>query len=93
MKNMIRPEAVVLPDDALVPQKGTFVPPPNRFTHEVTRSEPYYLSHAPEADRPDGTFGPQTKVVLLRHDGGERCHVVDGDGKYVQMSYDALRKL
>ncbi len=34
MENMIRPEAVVLADNALIPPANLISPPPNQFTHD-----------------------------------------------------------
>lgn len=92
MRKMLRPKAIVLPESAVVPERSSISPPPNRFTHEVVVAQPYYFSHAPSG-APAGEFAPHTKVALLRYEGGERCNVVDGRGLYVETSYRGLRLL
>ncbi len=88
---MLRPEAVVLGDEALVPPAHLVRPPPNRFTHELTVDEPYRF------DRPGGGAGPEgvlpagTPVVLLV-EGDDRCRVVDGRGLYVEVRRSSLRE-
>jgi hypothetical protein len=93
MEGMIRPEAVVLPDSARVPAANLIAPPPNQFTHELTRAQPYYFTGGQQGTPPDGEFPAGTKVVLLRHDGGAYCRVVDGRGLYVEVGCDSLKKL
>ena len=64
MENMIRPEAVVLADNALIPPANLISPPPNQFTHELTVAQPYYYSETQPDRPPDGTFAAGTKMVL-----------------------------
>jgi hypothetical protein len=89
---VIRPKAVVLPDSALVRGKSTISPPPNQFTHEVTRAQPYFAFEAGQADAPDGQLDPNLKVVLLRRDG-DWCYVAVEDGRLVKTACSALRGL
>ncbi len=91
MKGMLRPDAVVLADGAFVPRGHHFSPPPNQFTHELTRSEPFRFTGEEEA--PSGELPAGARVVLLAYDGGTHCHVADERGLYVQVEYGALRKL
>jgi hypothetical protein len=69
MEGMKRPEAIVLPDSALIPSNCLISPPPNQFTHEVTRSQAFYASHGTPSGPPTGQFDAGTKVVLLYYDG------------------------
>jgi hypothetical protein len=93
MKGFERPPVIVLPATAEVPARNQISPPPNQFTHELTRSQPFYFSGPEPASPPEGEFPAGTKVVLLIHDGGGYCRVVDGRGLYVTLEYDSLRKL
>jgi hypothetical protein len=93
MEGFVRPEAVVLPKGALIPDKNLISPAPNQFTHELTREEPYYYTSAQEGCPPNGRLSAGTGVVLLVYEGGERCRVADGRGLYVEIEYAALKKL
>jgi hypothetical protein len=93
MEGFVRPDAVVLGENAMVPDRNIISPAPNQFTHELTRSQPFYFTGAEQATSPNGRFPARTKVVLLRYEGGNYCHVVDGQGLYVEVEYDSLRKL
>ena len=86
-----RPDAVVLGEDALVPERNLVQPPPNRFTHELLVDEPYRLDRPEPADEPDGVLPAGTPVVLLV-EGAERCRVVDGSGLYVEVRRASLRE-
>jgi hypothetical protein len=90
---MLRPKATVLPESAIVPQRNLLHPPPNTFTHAVTRTQPYYYAAPQPGAAPDGHFSSGTKVVLISHDGGRTCHVADGRGLYVVTAFDGLRPL
>jgi hypothetical protein len=89
---MRRPDAVVLGEDALVPERNVVQPPPNRFTHELVVDEPYRLDRPERADEPDGVLPAGTPVVLLI-EGADRCRVVDGSGLYVEVGRASLREL
>ena len=89
---MLRPEPRVLADEALVPDANVISPPPNRFTHELVRDEPYRLDRPVRAHAPDGVLEAGSSVVLLV-DGPELCRVVDASGLYVEVSRDGLRPL
>lgn len=89
---MLRPDPVVLGEEALVPERNVIEPPPNRFTHVLTDDEPYRFDR-PESPREfDGVFAAGTPVALLV-DGPERCRVVDGRGLYVEITRASLRAL
>jgi hypothetical protein len=93
MKGFVRPPATVLPASAQVPAANLISPPPNQFTHELTRSQPFYFSGPEQAVAPEGELPAGTKVVLLVHDGGSYCRVADGRGLYIAIEYEGLRKL
>jgi hypothetical protein len=88
---VLRPKAAVLPENALVPRERLIKPAPNQFTHEITRTQPYYYERA--ARTPDGEFAPGTRVVLMVYDGGRNCRVVDAQGLYVETIFEGLRSL
>jgi hypothetical protein len=89
---ILRPEALVLPDEALVPTSNLIQPPPNRFTHELIADEPYQFDRLGHADEePDGILRAGTPVVLLV-DGDDRCRVVDARGMYVEIRRSSLRE-
>jgi len=93
MGNFIRPKAVVLSEESLIPEDNQISPPPNRFTHQLKSSQPFYYTGAQQASPPDGELPADAKVVLLRHDGGSYCRVVDEQGLYVEIQFDSLKKL
>lgn len=89
----IRPDHVVLPASALVPEENLISPAPNQFTHEVIRQEPYFFRTPGPGSLADGEFEAGTPVVLLVYLGGRTCRVADGRGLYVEIDYSALRRL
>jgi hypothetical protein len=89
---MLRPEPVVLGEEALVPDRNVIEPPPNRFTHVLTNDEPYRFDRPEHRREADGVLAAGTPVALLV-DGPERCRVVDGRGLYVEVSRASLREL
>jgi hypothetical protein len=94
MEGFVRPQAVVLPETALVPPHNLVTPPPNQFTHELVRHEPFYFTPPGAGDaRPDGELPVGCGVVLMVYEGGTTCRVVDGRGLYVVIRSDALRRL
>jgi hypothetical protein len=88
---VLRPKAVVLTNTALVPQGRLIKPPPNQFTHQLLRAQPYYYERPGAAAA--GEFGSGTRLVLMVYDGGQYCRVVDSQGLYVQTAYSGLRRL
>ena len=92
MRGMLRPKALVVPASALVPLDRLVQPPPNRFTHVERERQAYYYDARP-GRRPDGEFAEGTPVVLMVHDRGGLCRVVDGQGLYVTTAFEGLRKL
>ena len=93
MENFVKPDVVVLSENAIVPDRNFILPAPNQFTHELTRPQPFYFTGAQQAMQPNGQFPAGTKVVLLVYDGGNYCRVADGKGLYVEIEYDSLKKL
>ena len=89
MERIIRPEAVVLPESAIVPDRNVIRPAPNRFSHRLTRREPYYHDSQAAQDKPNGHFEPGT-LVLLVCSHAARCRVADARGLYVEVGCDAL---
>ena len=81
----------MLDSAALIPAANLIKPPPNQFTHEVRQSQPYFYQDA--RSQPDGEFPAGTRVVLMIHDGGASCRVVDAQGLYVETAYSGLRDL
>ena len=92
MKGMERPKAVVLPESALVPDRNRISPAPNQFTHELARAQPFHFAGSEPGSPPGGELPAGTRVLLV-HDGGARCHVLDGRGLYVEIDAGALSKL
>ena len=91
-EGFIRPEAKVLPKESLVPPESLIHPPPNRFTHEVRRRQPF--SYGDTAAAPaDGELERGAKVVLLVRHRGDACRVVDAQGRYVRTAFSGLRPL
>jgi hypothetical protein len=90
-EGFLRPEATVLGDDALVPDASTIRPPPNRFTHELTRPTAFVYA-VPGMEAPGGELPLGTHVLLVRNDG-ERAWVLDARGLYLQVPHGSLRLL
>ncbi|MEK7702650.1 MAG: hypothetical protein AAB317_01640 [Nitrospirota bacterium] len=93
MDHMIRPKMNVLSESAVVPDRNLIRPTPTQFTHEVKSEQPYYYNVPGHTLVSDGTFLAGTKVVLLSHDGGSFCHVVDGHGLSVVTAFEGLRPI
>ena len=93
MEGFLRPQATVLDDKSLIPEKNIISPAPNQFTHEVVRSAPYYFTEARSKTKPAGKLLPGTKVVMLVNNGHGWCRVADGQGLYVEVECRSLRKL
>lgn len=93
MKGFTRPEATVLPEDAMIPDKNLIKPAPNQFTHKLKSAQAYYYDGAQQGAPADGEFPAGTKVALLVHDGGNYCRVVDARGLYVEIEFASLKKL
>jgi hypothetical protein len=89
--HVVRPRALVLPDDALLPAANVEARP-TRLTHEVTRDAPYTLA---EGAAPAGTLAAGTRVAVRgrRRGEGRPCRVVRDDGLAVYVPCDALRAL
>jgi hypothetical protein len=93
VEGFVRPDAVVLGNNAVVPEENIISPAPNQFTHELTRLQPFYFSVPEQATKPSGELPVGTKVVLLVYEGGKYCRVVDGQGLYVDIEYEGLKRL
>lgn len=93
MEKFIKPKAEVLPEESLIPEKNLIYPPPNIFSHRLMRSEPYYFTSMMQGSLPDGEFSEGAKVILLKHEGGNNCRVVDEQGIYAEIEFDSLKKL
>lgn len=93
MKGFVRPKFVVLPEDSIVPNENLITPPPNQFTHKLTRRVAFYFTGPQQGRPPDGELAEGTSVVLLVHDGGNYCRVADETGLYVLVEYDSLQKI
>jgi hypothetical protein len=91
MGEFLRPKAEILPDRALIPAPNLISPPPDQFTHELTRDQPYFYS-SPAPSGADGTLPIGTRVLLMRQEGS-RCRVVDARGLYVEIDCGGLRRL
>jgi hypothetical protein len=87
-----RPERRVLGDKSLVPEANVVAPPPNQFTHELARDEPYFYATKGESSAPDGELVEGTKVVVLLR-RNRRCRVVTATGLYVEVGCTSLRPL
>ena len=92
MKGFVSPEASVLDESTLVPDKNLISPRPNQFSHELNRAQPYFFSAGKKNKQPDGEFPAGTKVLLVRKEG-DRCHVADEQGLYVEIECDSLKEL
>lgn len=93
MKGFVKPKAVVLNEGALVPEENLISPPPNQFTHELTRTEPFYFREAAKDSAPDGELPEGTRVLLMVYDGGTYCRIADEQGLYVELQYSSLKKI
>lgn len=89
---ILRPVPVVLAEDAVVPDCNLVRPAPTRFTHELLVDEPYRFDRPKQTDEPDGVLPAGTPVVVLV-DGDDRSRVIDGAGRYVEVSSASLREL
>jgi len=89
---MLRPDVVVLGDGAIVPESNLIQPAPARFTHELTRDEPYRFDNAGFSGQPHGVLSAGTLVVVAAK-GPETSRVVAGSGLCVDVSTAALRRL
>jgi hypothetical protein len=92
-EGFVRPEVIVLSGQAVIPAGNLIAPAPNQFTHQLTRAQPIYFAGAEQGTDPNGELPAATRVVLLVYDGGAHCRVVDGQGLYVEVEYDSLKRL
>lgn len=88
---VLRPEAVVLPDAALVPESNVARPVPTELTHELVVDEPFSFDRSEPGGEPDGIIPAGTGVVLLRVHG-DRCRIADGSGLSVDVRRSSVRR-
>jgi hypothetical protein len=89
---VLRPDAVVLGDEDLIPPRNLVRPPPNCFTHELVFDEPYRFDRPERPREADGVLRAGTRVTLLVQ-GDDLCRVVDGTGLSVDVRRASLREL
>jgi hypothetical protein len=89
---VLRPDVVVLRDEALLPASNVVRPAPARLTHELVVDEPYHLDRAERGPQPDGVLPAGTRVAVLLA-GEDRCRVVDARGLAVDVRRASLRAL
>jgi hypothetical protein len=89
---MLRPEARVLGEEAVIPDEHVIRPPPNRFTHELRADEPYRFDMSGRPGETHGVLARGTPVLLLREEG-DRSRVVDGAGVYVEVPSSSLEAI
>jgi len=92
MARILRPKVVILPDEAAVPPDRLVTPAPTRFTHRLVRTQAFYFDRAEDA-APAGRLPSGTEVVLLSHEGGRFCRVVDGRGLHVETACAGLEPI
>ena len=90
MEHIIRPAVKVLAESAQIPEHNLIRPPPNCFTHQLKFEQPYYLDVPKQSAAATGHFSVGTRVVLMVHDGGTYCRVVDQQGLYVATAFAGL---
>ncbi len=91
-EGVLRPDRMVLGDDALIPDENVVRPAPRRFTHELAVDEAYHFTRE-AADRvPDGVLPAGTRVVVAAA-GQEWSRVVDDRGLAVDVHTASLRRL
>ena len=93
-EGFLRPRFEIMGEESLVPDENLVRPAPDRFTHELVRTEPYFYGlPGPGGDvPPDGRLPAGAHVVVLT-DRGDWCRVVDGRGLAVEVARDSLREL
>jgi hypothetical protein len=89
----LRPNAVVLPESATIPEANLVLPAPDAFSHRVARAQPYFYAVPRRARAPDGTFDAGTQVLVLKSTRGRWCHVADARGLRVVTARDGLEEL
>ena len=90
MEHVIRPAVTVLAESAQIPEQNLIHPPPNCFTHRLKVEQPYYFVGPEQSATPAGHFAVEARVVLMVHDGGAVCRVVDQQGLYVATAFAGL---
>jgi hypothetical protein len=91
VERMQRPDQSVLSDEALVPAESLVLPPPTDFTHELTKEQSFRYIGAETTVAP-GRLSAGTKVVLV-HEDGDSCDVIDERGLHVTTEAAGLRRL
>ena len=88
-EEFVRPEAIVLDEQAIVPDRNLISPAPNQFTHQVKRDQPYYFDDAAHGGPPAGQLSADAAVLLV-HRRGNACWVIDSRGLFVRTACDGL---
>src|SRR6266511_3307704 len=89
---VLRPEAFVLSDDALIPESNLIDPPSEPFTHVLIKDEPYWFDGNQGDEKPSGTLVAGTPVIVL-HEGPGKYRVVDSRGLVVDVPLSSVRPL
>ena len=85
----VRPEASVLPDDALVPAANLLAAPPSHMTHMVRTSQPWFFEMPEGSVVPVGRFDAGTAVAVTAR-GDRFCKVADAQGLHVWTACSGL---
>lgn len=91
-EGVLRPERMVLGDDALIPDENVVRPAPRRFTHELAVDEAYYFDRETADRAPDGVLAAGTHVVVADLGQGW-SRVIDHRGLAVDVHTARLRRL
>jgi hypothetical protein len=83
---MVRPRIEIQGDEG-APSSEIVTPPPNVFSHELIVDE-----RVGPSDTPTDVLSTGTQVLLMSV-GGDRCWVVDGVGRHVEINLSSLRPL
>ena len=86
-EEFVRPEAIILDEDALVPDRNLISPAPNQFSHEVLSDQPFSFA---EGGAPAGRLAAGAAVLLV-HRQAEACWVIDARGLFVKTACAGLR--
>jgi hypothetical protein len=93
MGHFLRPSPVVLPGNALVPDKNVLQPPPNQFTHRLRERTPFYFEAGGEGT-PSGYLEKGSRVILMRQGEEQQdCWVGTEQGLYVRTPPGHLDRL
>lgn len=88
---VLRPEAVVLGEEALIPESNVVDPVPSPLAHELTIDEPYWYDGVTHNQRPSGMLPSGTPVAIIE-DRPDQYRVVDGRGLAVDIRRSSVRR-